>query len=463
MVKIKNSWALFVVELLLAAVLVTPLARAQTASFDLAAALAAAQPGDAIIVPAGVYPGPLKIDKSITLEGRGWPVIEGAGAGDVITISAPDVVLRGFVIRNSGASLDHEDAGVTGLAPRLTIENNRLEDVLFGIYLKDAPGSIVRGNFVRGKDLEMGVRGDGLRLWYCANSLVEDNHVQDSRDMIVWFSSNTTVRGNVVERSRYGLHFMVNTNDVAENNILRENSVGIYLMYGDDYTVRHNLLYNNRGPSGYGLALKDVNGAILEGNFIVANRVGVYNDNSPLNPEKTLTVHNNLFAYNDIGLMYLPLVQRNTFVDNVFQENGEQVAITGEGELKGNHWSSNGRGNYWSDYAGFDANNDAIGDLPYKSQSLYEDLMDTYPELRLFQLSPATDAIDLAAKAFPIFQPRPNMADDHPLMTPPSLPKIPGLAPPPFLTNLIVALGMLLLAGGVLVLGTRTTWQRERQ
>ena len=213
------------------------------------------------------------------------PVIDGGGQGDVVTITAPDVTLRGFVIRNSGTSLDHEHAGITGTAARLTIENNRLEDVLFGIYLKDAPGSIVRNNTVHGKDLEMGVRGDGMRLWYCAGSLVEGNHVADSRDMIVWFSPNTVVRDNVVEHSRYGLHFMVNENDVAENNVLRDNSVGIYLMYGNDYTVRNNLLYNNRGPSGYGLALKDVNGAVIEGNRMVSNRVGVYNDNSPLNPE----------------------------------------------------------------------------------------------------------------------------------------------------------------------------------
>jgi len=53
-------------------------------------------------------------------------------------------------------------------------------------------------------------------------------------------------------------------------------------------------------------------------------------------------------------------------------------------------------------------NGDQVGDLPYKSTSLYENLMDTYPELRLFQLSPATDAIDLAARAFPIFQPGPT-------------------------------------------------------
>ena len=436
---------------------------AQGQPFDLHAAIAAAQPGAKIQVPPGTYAGPLQIDKPITLDGQGAAVIDGGGLGDVVTITAPDVTLRGFVIRNSGASLDHENAGITGTGARVTIENNRLEDVLFGIYLKDAPGSIVRNNTVHGKDLEMGVRGDGLRLWYCADSLLEGNHVADSRDMIVWFSPNTVVRGNVVERSRYGLHFMVNENDLAENNVLRDNSVGIYLMYGDNYTVRNNLLYNNRGQSGYGLALKDVNGAVIEDNFIVGNRVGIYNDNSPLNPEAAVRVENNLLAYNDLGLDYLPLVQRNTFTENIFQENGAQVSIAGQGELKGNFWAEAGRGNYWSDYAGFDADGDRVGDLPYKSQSLYEDLMETYPELRLFQLSPASDAIDLAARAFPIFQPRPNMTDEHPLMVPPVLPVVPGLSKPPIAANLAVALAMVGVAALVLVLGVKSTWRITRK
>ena len=225
------------------------------------------------------------------------------------------------------------------------------------------------------------------------------------------------------------------------------------------YTVRNNLLFNNRGQSGYGLGIKDVDNAVVEGNYFVANRVGIYNDHSPLAPGATTRTEDNLFAYNDIALWMLPLVEHNTIAGNVFQENGEQVALAGEGVLHNNSWSEAGRGNYWSDYAGYDANGDAVGDVPYVAQSLYEDLLAKNPELRLFQLSPATDAIDLAARAFPLFQPRPKMADEHPLMAPPALPTVPGLAPPPLAANLAVAAGMLLLAGLLLVLGTRRSWR----
>lgn len=424
--------------------------------FDLTAALAAAQPGDIIVVPPGVYAGPIEVTvPGLTLEGQEGAIIDGGGLGDVLTVRAPDVTLRGLTIRNSGDSLDREHAGITGLAPRLTIENNRLENVLFGIYLKEAPDSVIRGNYVTGMDLDIGRRGDGIRVWQSSDTLLEDNYVYDVRDVVMWFSSDGTLRNNVVENGRYGLHFMFSDNQIVEENILRNNSVGAYLMYSSGLRMTNNLLLDNNGPSGYGLALKDVDNVQAENNRMVNNRVGVYVDNSPRERDTFVTFENNLLAYNEIGVEMLPLVTRNTFTNNIFQENREQVAIAGGGELRGNNWSRGGWGNYWSDYAGFDADGNQVGDLVYRSTSLYENLMEQYPELRLFQLSPATDALDLAARAFPVFQPRAKMADEHPLMAPPPSPAVPGLPDPPLAANLAVALGMLGVAGVVLFVGMR--------
>lgn len=428
---------------------------AQDGAFDLQRAVAEAEPGATIVVPAGVYAGPLVITRPITLEGQGEAVIDGGGTGDAITVKAPDVTIRGFVVRNSGDSLDREHAGITGEAANLTIENNRLEDVLFGIYLKNAPGSVVRNNVVLSKELEIGRRGDGIKVWYGAGTLLDGNRVSGSRDVIVWFSPHSIIRNNVVEDGRYGLHFMSNEDETIENNVLRKNSVGIYLMYGKDFVVRNNLLFDNHGPSGYGLALKDVDNVLAEGNRMVGNRVGLYVDGSPMSQNADVHMEHNLMAYNETGIEMLPSVQHNTYTNNVFQENGSQITIAGGGALTGNNWAQEGRGNYWSDYAGFDVDGDRIGDLPYKSQSLYEDLMEKYPELRLFRLSPATEALDLAARAFPVFAPRVKMADERPLMTPPSLPDIPGLVKPPLWANLGAALGMLAVSVLVLFFGTR--------
>jgi nitrous oxidase accessory protein len=436
---------------------------AQTSAFDLQAALVAAQPGATIHVPAGIYPGPLQIDKPVVLEGHDTPVIEGTGQGDVITISAPEVTIRGFVIRNSGDSLDQENAGISVLAPHATIEDNLVAEALFGIYVKNAPKSVIRNNQILAKDLPEARRGDGIRVWYSEGTLLEGNDVQGTRDVIVWFSSNSIIRNNLVEQSRYGVHTMSSNNLLVESNILRHNSVGIYTMYGNGITLRNNLIYDNRGSSGYGVGMKDVEKIVLTGNRFVSNRVGIYLDNSPRAAGVTVQADHNLFAYNEIGITLQPLVTRHRFAQNVFQENGEQVALAAEGVLHGNDWSQDGAGNYWSDYAGFDADNNGVGDLPYQAQSLFEDLLEKYPELRLFQLSPATDALDLAAKAFPIFQPHPTFADDHPLMIPPRLPAVPGLPTPPWMINLAAALSMLVLALIILLVGVNPLHHLHRK
>src|SRR5690606_28585564 len=105
-------------------------------------------------------------------------------------------------------------------------------------------------------------------------------------------------------------------------------------------------------------------------------------------------------------------------------ENMQQVAIQSGGQFGGNRFAVNGRGNYWSDYRGFDLDGDGVGDMPYHAENLFESLMDREPMLRMFVYSPAQQAIDLAARAFPIMQPEPKVTDESPLMavTPPNVP-----------------------------------------
>lgn len=421
-----------------------------------------AEAGDTLVVPTGTWQAPIRIDKPLTLEGQAWPVIRGDGSGNVVAITAPNVTLRGFVVAGSGKSLDREDSGIRVSAPNAVIENNRIEDALFGIYLERATDSVVRGNTILGMALPISRRGDGLKIFYSPNTLVEGNVMRDTRDAILWYSPYSVVRHNDFADGRYGLHLMQSDHHLIEENVFRNNSVGVYVMYGTGFELRRNLIAANRGPSGYGVGLKEASDVLMEGNRIVGNRAGVYSDSSPLRPNTTVTYRNNLFAFNEIGLEMLPNTQNNRFQENILLDNGEQVNVYGGGDLTRNEWAFDGRGNYWSDYAGFDANGDAIGDLPYISKSLFDSLIGVQPELRLFQLSPASDALDLAAKAFPLFAPQPRMSDPAPLTQPPALPPTPGLESPPTTTNAIVAVAMVGVALIILAAGLRRSRRQRR-
>ncbi len=380
------------------------------------AALAAAAVGDTIEVHGGVYPAPLIVDKSVTLLGVDQPVIDGQGAGSLVLIRAPEAVFSGFTVRSSGQSLSHEDTGIVVQGANVVVRDNVLEDVLFGIYFANASGGIAQNNIIRGKALEESVRGDGVRVWYSDNVQLLDNDVMFGRDMLIWYADNITIRGNTIHNNRYGLHFMYNKSAVVEDNIIEDNTVGAYMMYSADLVMARNQFLNNRGVSGYGVALKDMDGAHITENMFVSNVVGVYLDNSPALYDVYNTFSDNFVAYNDIGLMGLPSLRHNIFQDNGFVENLQQIAVQGRGSLLNNQWSADGVGNYWSNYVGYDRDNDGIGDMPFRAEKLFESLTDSSPALRLFLFSPASQAIDFAAAAFPSLRPDPKAIDEAPQM-----------------------------------------------
>ncbi len=144
------------------------------------------------------------------------------------------------------------------------------------------------------------------------------------------------------------------------------------------------------------------------------------------------------------AVSFQPAVKRNIFTENTFLENMEQVSVRGGGQLEGNDFTVDGQGNFWSDYTGYDADGDGLGDLAYQPRSLFESLLDRHPSLRLFLMSPAQQAIDMASKAFPIMRPPPKLTDAAPLMTP-VLPSIAATTPPSPAPMLAVSGGVVLL------------------
>jgi nitrous oxidase accessory protein len=432
-----------------------------SAAEGLQARVAAARAGDTIRVAPGVYAGPVLIDKPLTLVADGpGAVIQGTGNGDVVKIVAAGSTLRGFVVRRTGTDLDRENAGVVITAPRVTVEGNTIEDALFGITLRDAAGAVIRHNDVGGKvDMATARRGDGIKLWNSNGAVIEHNYVHDCRDLVMWYSQDLVVRGNKVERCRYGIHFMYAGQATVEDNDLRDNSVGIFLLYGQGLVLRRIVLSHNRGPSGFGLGLKDVDGVDAHDNVFADNRVALHVDNSPSRHDLTHTYRRNVFAHNDVALGLMPSVRNNRFVANSFFDNVEQVAVFGGGNLGSNVFTVDGVGNYWSDYRGYDADGDGVGDIPHRSQSLFENLMDREPRLRLFLFGPGQQAVEMASHAFPVVQPKVRATDAAPLMRSVRVENpiltAPGAAGGWSVAAILAAAALLTAGGWVMVLGKR--------
>lgn len=369
-----------------------------------------AAPGSVLKVPPGEYSGPVLIDKPLIIEGNGKVGIDGGGKGTVMVLQAAGVTLRGLRLHGSGDSHDSDDACLNVRGKSNRIENLQIDDCLFGIDLKQADDNVIVGNRIRSKPFALGVRGDGLRLWYSNRNLIEKNEVIDSRDMVAWYSHHNVYRDNLGRRSRYSIHFMFANDNLVEGNRFYDNAVGIYMMYTERIHVRRNLISHATGAAGMAIGFKEASDSDIEGNEIIYCAVGVGSDLSPFQPDSTIRFKGNRFAYNGIAIQFTSELGGNVATGNVFEGNLTDVVQSGRGKSGINQW----RGNFFDTYQGFDRNGDGIGDTPHAQYSYADQIWMEIPAARFFQSSPVLELLNFLEKLAPFSAPELQLNDEAP-------------------------------------------------
>jgi nitrous oxidase accessory protein len=125
------------------------------------------------------------------------------------------------------------------------------------------------------------------------------------------------------------------------------------------------------------------------------------------------TFEGNLFADSNIGIHLTAGSEDNRLSGNAFVNNQRQVKYVA---TRTQEWSEQGRGNYWSDYLGWDRDQDGIGDVSYEPNDNVDRLLWTYPEARVLMFSPAVDTLRWVQAAFPVVKSA-GVQDSSPLMS----------------------------------------------
>jgi nitrous oxidase accessory protein len=256
--------------------------------------------GSILKLPAGVYKGAITITKPLTIIGKEeGVVIDGEGKGTVITVKSSYVTLKNLRITNSGNMHHTLDAAIVVVdAKQSEISHCTIDNCLFGIDMQMVKNSIVSYNTITSKDLDLGLRGDGLRLWYSNDNIVKKNRLIKSRDMVIWYSHGNEIVENYGEYCRYSLHFMYAGKNLVKDNEYRFNSVGIFFMYSKDTVAIGNIIKSSLGATGMGIGLKDVSNFTLKNNTVLYNAQGIYIDRSPFEPGTHNWILGNNILYN---------------------------------------------------------------------------------------------------------------------------------------------------------------------
>ncbi len=381
----------------------------------LQAAIDAAEPGEVLLLEAGIHEGPIRIEKPLTLWGPPEAIIRSGGVGHTVEIRSSGVRLLGFGISGSGRRFDLTDSAVHVRGDDCRVEGLRIRDALFGISVESSRRVAVLGNDIRGLGgPDLGLRGDAVRFWEVRESQIRANRVADSRDIVVWYSPDNRVEENWFEFGRYGTHFMYSDGNRVAGNTYIGNLVGIFVMYSDSIAVEGNRLAFSDPAGGLGLGIKESGELIVRDNLMLRDQVGIYLDTSPLQRGHHNTFSGNRLLSCDAGIVFHRSETQNRFEGNDWLGCALTVRVDGRGDATGVQWI----GNHFDDYAGYDLDGDGIGDLPHEVTGLTGRLIGAHEDLRFLLGTPALELLDIAGRVFPLLRPVALLRDGSPRMDP---------------------------------------------
>jgi len=377
---------------------------------SIGAAVQAAAPGARILVRPGVYREPtIVVDRPVTIEGEGYPVIDGEGERQLFTVTADGVRISGLDLRNVGVSYAEDRAAIrVESAAGCEIDHNRIRGGFFAIYLARAADCRITHNDIIGTGSTETNSGNGIHAWYSRDVVVESNRVRGHRDGIYFeFVEDGRVSRNEVSGNiRYGLHFMFSDGGRYDENRFTGNGAGVAVMYTDDVRLTDNLFEDSWGSASFGLLLKDISDSRITGNTFRRNSVGLYAEGF----DRTV-VEGNRFQGNGRALRLLSNSTGSSFRANDFLGNTFDVTTNSR------RVRSSFRGNHWDAYRGFDLDGDGAGDLPHRPVRLFALVVERAPVTTILLRSFFVTFLDWTEALIPSLTPE-NLLDPAPAMRP---------------------------------------------
>ncbi len=374
---------------------------------SLSSALRLVRTGGTVVVNAGRYSEhDLAVNRPVTIAGRPGAMIDGAGKGNILLVTADDVTITGLHLTGVGVRFTSDPAAIRVSGSNCRITKNQIDNAFFGIYLAKSNDCRIEGNSLTASGKTEAVSGNGIHLWSARGVRIAGNSVAGFRDGIYFeFVHDTEVVGNLSERNlRYGLHFMYSDDCTYLKNTFSRNGSGVAVMYTKRVHMTANRFANNRGSAAYGLLLKEISDSRLDRNVFENNTIGLFADGAD-----RVRATRNEFVRNGWAVKVGGSTQDGSFTGNNFEDNTFDVTTSSQRP------STKFDGNFWSSYKGYDLNRDGIGDVPHPPVRLFSIVIENSPQAIVLMRSALASLLDAAERAIPsltpsmFVDPRPSM------------------------------------------------------
>jgi len=201
--------------------------------------------GDTIRVWEGTYEENVVVNKTVSLVGNGskLSIVDGRGAGYVITVLADSVYIQGFKITNE---VSPARSGIRLESNNNTIMDNNISNNVHGIFAIRSQNNIIINNFCSNNENE------GIVLYYHSdNNLLDNNSCMDNQKGIyLWhYSINNSITNNTCSNNGDGIFIEESNNNTISGNLLIGNE-RTNLMLHESHS---NTVINNKGSQSTGI------------------------------------------------------------------------------------------------------------------------------------------------------------------------------------------------------------------
>jgi len=316
-----------------------------------------------------------------------------------VTYTFASDISGSIVVRRSNIVIDGNGHALEGLGydkgfylngtRNVTIKNTKIQDFKDnGInFYRTSNNTICRNTIT--------TNGDGICLDYSLNTTIVGNVITANKynGINLRWSPDNTISGNNITSNYYGLRFDEAHRNMIIGNVVTKNKMyGIHLYMSYDNTIAENLIETSTDHGIY--LLRSLGNTLAENiiiknkddgihlhmsfnNTIIRNNIDTNGDGISLSASSNNTISGNTLFLNNYDGLYLYDSFSNSIHHNNFIDNSHQWRSI----VSANVWDNGFEGNYWSNYAGIDLNQDGIGDTPY---IMDENNADHYPLIGRF-------------------------------------------------------------------------------